>query len=124
VHFKDLRDSIEPLDGVVLENVSGYSLSHNTIFNWNVCPKMRHGIFEDAQSYNNVIADNVLNFYEGEAVVSQGANTSTANNVGRADIPYTNLIGDTEKADEKQFEATIIQSFQKELLEEYIRRNY
>jgi len=121
--FKDLDEPIELIDGMVFENVSGYTINSNTVFNWNVCPKMKNGLVEDAKSYNNNISNNTLNFYAEEAVVSNGVGTVVAGNVGRADIPYTNIVWKDKKNMEHEFEAKIIQTYQTELTDEYIRRN-
>ena len=112
------------MDGIVLENVSGYTVNSNAVFNWNVCPKMKNGITEDAKSYNNNISNNTVNFYSDSAVVSQGTGTVVTGNVGRGDVPYTSIKWKESKAGEHEFNSKIIQTFQPELTEEYMRRNY
>jgi len=99
------------MNGVELRHARGYTLTGNTVFNWSVAPKMRCGILEDAESYNNTITGNNINYYTDAAVVAHGRDTVTANNVGYADLAYN------DPQDLKPY----YQSFQRELTERFIR---
>ena len=81
------------LDGIHLERTRGYNITGNTIFNWSVCPKMRHGVFEDANSYNNTITGNNVNYFLNAAIHSEGKDTQLCNNTGYADRPYNRMEG-------------------------------
>ena len=85
---------------------------------------MKNGLVEDAKSYKNNISNNTFNFYAEEAVLSQGVGTEVIGNVGRADFPYTNIKWKEKKDMEHEFKATIIQTYQTELTEAYINRNF
>jgi len=88
--------SADNLDGIRLERACGYNVTGNTIFNWSVCPKMRHGIYEDAESYNNTITGNNINYFLGAAVHAEGQDTQLCNNFGYADRPYNRMDRDEQ----------------------------
>ena len=123
IMFESVEEPIELIDGMVFENVVGYTISSNTVFNWNVCPKMKNGLVEDAKSYNNTITNNTFNFYAEEDVVALGTGTEVSGNVSRGDFPYTNIVWKEKKDMVHEFTPTIIQTYQTELTEEYIKRN-
>ncbi len=111
--FAKAEKSFSLQNGIELLDTRGYSLTGNTIFSWHVCPKMRNGIYEDAESSKNLIADNQINFYEEAAVASHGSDTRQGENVS---------LSDTTHIGEKQTE--FIQSFQTKLTEKFIKELY
>jgi parallel beta-helix repeat protein len=116
VEMKDL----EFKNGILLQNVLGYHVGGNTIFNWGVCPKMSFGIEEDEISINNIITGNNINYYDLGAVKSNGKGTIVENNIGMAEIPYITL----QRREDRtliDFTPKIFQSFETELTEKYIK---
>jgi hypothetical protein len=89
--LSDLPADMPHQTGIVLSHTRGYSVTGNTIFNWSVCPKMRYGIHEDSESYNNTITGNNVNYFQEAAVLSEGKNTTVDNNVGYGDQPYDHV---------------------------------
>ncbi len=79
------------MNGIRLEGARGFNVTGNTIFNWSVCPPMRDGIHEDADSFNNTITGNNVNYYEEEAVHAEGKDTEVRNNVGYGDRAYDGM---------------------------------
>ncbi|MFW5879586.1 MAG: right-handed parallel beta-helix repeat-containing protein [bacterium] len=113
-------DDYELKNGILLQNVIGYHVGGNAIFNWPVCPKMKYGIEEDEYSINNTISGNNINYYELEPVKSNGKGTVVENNRGLGEIPYVSL----QRREDRtliDFTPKIIQSFETELTEKYIK---
>jgi uncharacterized Zn-binding protein involved in type VI secretion len=108
--FADVQGELPLFNGIELRHVRGYNVTGNTIFNWSVAPPMRYGIVEDEASYDNTISGNTVNYYTGEAVLSQGKNSVVGHNVGYGERPYN---------DEEGREARM-QSFRVELTERFI----
>jgi hypothetical protein len=86
--YKKYEGQYEPQDAVILEDVTGYTVSSNTIYNWQVSPQLRNGIVEDSLSYRNIISNNTINWYKNKAVDSKGKGTIVKDNNSRADVPY------------------------------------
>jgi parallel beta-helix repeat protein len=116
----ELPDDFEGKVAILLKNVTGYHVGGNTIFNWDVCPKMKYGIEEDSLSHNNIITSNSINYFEMEGVRSSGSGTAVANNVSEGKIPYTRLKRYSDKQKERSFNTAILQSYQKELTMEFL----
>ncbi len=121
VTVDEITDTIELKDGVILRNVSGYSIGNNTIFNWGVCPKMSNGIVEDELSYQNIISNNTINYFENQAIDSRGSQSIVKDNLHRASVPYTQLKNENDKTIRKVSKIKIIQSFDKDMIKEYLR---
>ena len=113
-------DDYELKNGILLQNVIGYHVGGNAIFNWPVCPKMKYGIEEDEYSINNTICGNNINYYELEPVKSNGEGTVVENNRGLGEIPYVSLQRREDRT-LTNFTPKIIQSFETELTEKYIK---
>lgn len=109
--FPELPDDVPLYNGVELVHAQGYSVTGNTVFNWGVCPRLGVGIHEDAQSYRNTITSNNVNYYERADIVSEGRETVVGHNISHKDRPYQS----GESA------GTVVQSFQTELTERFIR---
>jgi hypothetical protein len=72
-------------DGIRLENVRGYTITGNALFNWSVCPAMDTPVREDARCSDNVLLGNTANFYDAaEPAQSLGTRTQRAFNQGWA----------------------------------------
>jgi len=69
-------------NGVELLGSRGYTISANTVFNWGVVPKLKIGIYEDAECCKNIIANNNVNYYEESDVVSLGKESIVSDNIG------------------------------------------
>lgn len=117
---EELPEDFEEKNGILLSNVTGYHVGGNTIFNWGVCPKMKYGIEEDALSYNNIISNNNINYFEQEGVHSSGTGTLVSDNISEGKTPYTKVKKLTNKQDAKATDTFILQSFQTELTEEFL----
>ncbi|MAX26264.1 MAG: hypothetical protein CMJ19_17355 [Phycisphaeraceae bacterium] len=117
---EELPDNFELKNGIMLNNVIGYHVGGNSIYNWGVVPRMKYGIEEDSLSYNNIIKDNCINYFDLEAVRSMGKGTIVKDNISEGEIPYTRLKRLTDKENRKRFETSIIQSYQTELTDEFI----
>ena len=91
-------------------NAQGYNVTGNTVFNWDVAPRMRFGIREDGQSFRNTIIGNNINYYEEGDVLSEGVESVVGHNVSYKDKPYQS----GESA------GTVVQSFEAELTERFI----
>ncbi len=120
-HFEDVKEEMPLQNGITLEAVRGFNISNNTIFNWNLAPKMKYGIYEDAKSYKNVIEGNNINYYMDASVLSEGSETTVSNNVELDDVTYVE-VGNYAKrhSHEGPFRPGRIQSYQPELVEEFI----
>lgn len=114
------NDDHESKNGILLKNTMGYYVGGNAIFNWPVCPKMRYGIEEDEESDNNVIIGNNINYYQLDPVKSNGKGTVTGNNIGVGEVPYLTLQRLKDRTI-TNFSPKIIQSFETELTEKYIK---
>jgi hypothetical protein len=123
ITYEEVAEPYELKDGVVLNNVSGYSVGNNTIFNWGVCPKMSNGIVEDALSYNNIISNNNINYFEKKAVDAKGQNSIVKDNIHRASIPYTQLKHEKDKNIDKVSNIMIIQSFDRDMIKDYLKNH-
>lgn len=123
VTYEEVPESYTFKDGIVLANVSGFTVGNNAIFNWGVCPKMSNGIFEDELSYNNIISGNNINYFENKAIDSNGTNSIVKDNISRASIPYTQLKNETDKNIDKISNIKIIQSFDKSMILEYLEHH-
>jgi hypothetical protein len=120
-HFKDVKEEMPLQNGITLSEVRGYNVSNNTIFNWNLAPKMRYGIFEDAKSFKNVIEGNNINYVMDAAVLSEGAGTTVSNNVELDDVTFVEVRDYAKRHSYSgHFRPGRIQSFQPELTEEFI----
>lgn len=85
------------------------NISGNTIFNWPQAGKMKTGIFEDQDCYENSFQANIINYYEEKAIHSQGKRSIQKNNIKNSDWAFEG------KPDED-----VIQSFMEELIEKFI----
>ena len=83
-----LPETFEPFNGIHMVDTHGYTVSGNSIFNWQVCPSMRYGVYEDAASRKNVITGNNINLYSDDSVLSLGQGTIARDNVGEADTTH------------------------------------
>jgi hypothetical protein len=120
-HFEDVKEEMPLQNGITLKEVRGFNVSNNTIFNWNLAPKMRYGIYEDSQSYKNVIEGNNINYYMDAAVLSEGAETIVSNNVELDDVTFVEVRDYAKRHSyEGHFRPGRIQSYQPELTEEFI----
>jgi len=119
--IEELPDGFEGKDAILLKNVTGYHVGGNTIFNWGVCPKMKYGIEEDSLSHNNIISNNNINYFEMGGVKSSGSGTLTTNNLSEGEIPYTRIKKFPDKMTERSFKTHVLQSYQTELTEEFIK---
>lgn len=83
-----LPETFEPFNGIHMVDTHGYTVNGNSIFNWQVCPSMRYGVYEDAASRKNVITGNNINLYSDDSVLSLGQGTIARDNVGEADTTH------------------------------------
>lgn len=105
----ELPEDVQLYDGIEMVGVHGFHVGGNTIFNWDAAPKMRHGVSEDATSRKNVIANNNINFFDGEAVLSLGEDTEVHGNVELKDEAHVVMK-----------DPTMLQSYRTELTEQFI----
>jgi hypothetical protein len=82
--FSELPKDFENQNGITLEDVRGFSVTGNAIFNWPVCPPMKHGVYEDARCADNIIAANNVNLHEAAAALVNGIDSTQVANLGRA----------------------------------------
>ena len=68
-----------------INDTKGIQVSGNAIFNWGDQAPMVKGIIEDVLSGSNIIANNNINYYTGNGVVSHGKGTIVENNLGVID---------------------------------------
>jgi hypothetical protein len=108
--FDQLPTDLEPFDAIRLEHVRGYNVTGNSLFNWQVAPKMGYGIIEDAASYNNTITGNNVNYYQYADVLSMGNGSVTAYNIGKGDFSYDDEAGQNKT----------VQSFRREMTDLFI----
>lgn len=109
---QDLTTPFESLDpmpplhvGVDFSDVRGVHVVGNAIFNWPCCPRLAHGIREDATSRKNAFVANNINHHDAASVIaSAGEQSVKENNVSHADN-YLDI------------EPKFIQSFRTELIE-------
>jgi parallel beta-helix repeat protein len=123
ITFDEVSEPIELKDGVVLNNVSGFSVGNNAIFNWGVCPPMDNGIVEDASSYQNIISNNTINYYENQAIDARGSESVIKDNTFKAYVPYTQLKHVANKDSVRQGRVNVIQSFDRSMIEEYLENH-
>jgi len=53
---------------LTLSDVRGVAISGNALFNWNQCPKMLYGIYEEENCAHNLITSNNINWVVNEGV--------------------------------------------------------
>lgn len=105
----ELPEDLVLYDGIEMIGVHGFHVGGNTIFNWDAAPKMRHGVSEDATSHKNIIANNNINFFAGEAVRSLGEDSEVHGNVALKDEAHVVMP-----------DPTMLQSYRTELTEQFI----
>jgi hypothetical protein len=120
--FEDLKDEVPLKTGIILDHTRGYTVSNNTIFNWNLAPKMKYGIHEHANCFKNIIQGNNINYFNEEGVRSEGAESIVKDNVMLEDVTHAE-VGDYSQRihvagpfKKKEW----CQSFQQELTDELI----
>ncbi len=122
--FKEYEGEYELRDAVILEDVTGYTVNGNTIYNWQVAPPLRNGIVEDSLSYRNIISNNIINYFEDQAVDSKGRETIVKDNNSRGDIPYHWFV--TQDKDSVRFDfdpsRDHIQSWLRNRAKEYVEK--
>ncbi len=120
-NFEDIEEDIPLKNGISLYSVRGFNISNNTIFNWELAPKMKYGIYEDETSFNNIIEGNNINYYMEAGVLSEGTGTLVTNNKGLDNATYFEIkdINDM-KSILGIYRPGTVQSFQPELTEEWI----
>ncbi len=96
-YYSTYEGEYELRDAVILEDVTGYTVNGNTIYNWQVCPQLRNGIVEDSLCYKNIISNNIINYYKNKAVDSHGKNSLVKDNNATGDVPYHWLPSKTDK---------------------------
>jgi hypothetical protein len=87
--FDDVEEKMPLKNGVSLHHVRGYTINSNTIFNWNLAPKMLYGIYEDSTSFKNIIEGNNINYFYRADVLSQGKETIVRDNVSLGDVTHS-----------------------------------
>jgi hypothetical protein len=121
LNFEDLEEEMPLMNGICLSKVRGFNISNNTIFNWELAPKMRYGIHEDGSCFKNVIEGNNINYYLEADVLSEGEQTTVGNNVGLADDTYFEIHEFSSRQSIKgHFRQGTIQSYQPELMQQFI----
>jgi parallel beta-helix repeat protein len=119
--YSDLKEDIPLKNGIWLSAVRGYQVSANAVFNWSVVPPMNYGILEEPSCFKNIIQANNVNYFEKGAVRSEGTETVVSNNTGFGEDTYFEMLNlERTESSEPQFWQGSIQSFQPELLQEYI----
>ena len=108
--FSALPPNLPLYNGIEMLNAHGYSVTGNTIFNWGVAPRIAWGVREDAESFNNTITGNNVNYFRDGVVLSQGRESTVAANVGHGEKPHRH--GDPA--------GTAVQSFEPELTAQLI----
>jgi hypothetical protein len=79
-------------NGVVIENKSeGVQVTGNAIFNWGDQNPMENGITEDATCANNIIANNNINYYTKQGVVTKGKGTAVSNNISVGERSFKSM---------------------------------
>jgi hypothetical protein len=97
--------------GIDLDDVHGYNITGNTIFNWGVCPPLQMGIRENSSCFSNTIGNNNVNYYLDAPVVSAAKESTVGFNQGYAAAAHqVRSMGQT------------LQTFQPERTAEFIRR--
>lgn len=119
--MSDIKKDIPLKNGVCLSAVRGYQVTGNAIFNWSVVPKMKYGILENGACFKNIITGNNINYYEEGDVLSLGEATTIANNSGFGESTYFEMQDlEMTSFDDDQFWQGSIQSFQPELVQDFI----
>lgn len=83
-----LPEDFEPFNGINMIDTHGYAVTGNSIFNWQVCPPMKYGIYEDKASKKNVITGNNINLFSEDSVLSLGEETVDKDNVGESSTTH------------------------------------
>lgn len=120
--FADMKEEIPLKNGISLVQTRGFTISSNTIFNWNLAPKMRFGIHEDNKSFKNIITGNNVNFTFEDSVLAEGTESLVRDNVSLADITHAQ-IGKLEggKAIQGPYKTDgFVQTYQPELTQRFI----
>jgi hypothetical protein len=112
--FYPVPEGVEvPLySGLTLSEVKGLTISGNAIFNWNQCPKMLYGIYEEKNCAYNLITSNNINWVKNEGIKSLGKNTLVANNLILADENHK-----PNNADYQQYDKLILDEIIEKMLE-------
>ena len=110
-HPDELPVNREQASAIELKRARGFTLGNNSIFNWEQGTRMLNGVDESADSYDNIITGNVVNYYEGQDIASSGKGSAVAANVSFRDRAYTGPP-----------DIPFIQSFRTELTEGYIQK--
>ena len=105
--WDEVSGKYEEYDGIRMEGVRGYTVSSNTLFNWGVAPPMKYGIYEDGESFRNIISTNNVNYFSRAAVESRGKESVAKDTVSHAPEAYR-AMGDK------------VQSFERELIQKLI----
>ena len=117
----NLPKDYTPFNGVILDAVIGFNVNNNTIFNWGVCPPLANGIYESEKSQKNIINDNIINYFSGEAVISNGKNSLKSGNVFEAKTPFNELKNNRGNDGTPNIESgRVLQSFETTLFKRYI----
>lgn len=107
----DIPEDVLLKTGLILSKTRGFNISGNTIFNWPQSRKMKNGIEEDKDCYDNNITGNNINYYDEEAIISKGRDTSISSNKIEKDSPH---VGDPQQK--------FIQSFRSHLTDNFINK--
>jgi parallel beta-helix repeat protein len=79
-------------NGVVLKNGSqGIHITSNAIYNWGDQTPLNYGIIEDRSCKNNIIANNNINYFIYEGILSQGKGALVNNNIMVGDSSYVGM---------------------------------
>jgi hypothetical protein len=115
VNFTDTQDQVPPdftnCIGLDLDDVHGYNITGNTIFNWGVCPPMQVGIRENGACFSNIIGNNNINYFLDAPLTSQGRETIVGPNQGYA-----------EAAHQVRSMGNVLQTFRPQRTLDFIRR--
>lgn len=81
--FIDAGGRKQPMYGILMRNgTKSVQVSANALFNWWDNQPMKGGIYEGDDCWENQITDNIINYYQDEAVVSRGDSSVAAYNLG------------------------------------------
>lgn len=122
MRFANMKEEIPLKNGISLTQTRGYTISSNTIFNWNLAPKMRFGIHEDNKSFKNIITGNNVNYTFENAVLAEGSESVVRDNVSLADVTHAEIGKlDSGKSIDGPFKKDgVVQTYQPELTQKFI----
>ncbi|MCC5846909.1 MAG: right-handed parallel beta-helix repeat-containing protein [Verrucomicrobia bacterium] len=97
--------------GIRLEDIRGFTVSANTVFNWPQGCRMSHGITEDSASRKNIVQGNNINYFSKAAVRCEGAESLVTGNLDQGPDPHYSVA-----------DFPLIQSFEAHRIQEFIDR--